>query len=495
LGIWAVGLLAFGLAAAISASRVPEPRVHDEFSNLLAADTFSSGRLTNPTHPLWQHFETFHVIHQPSYMSKYPPAQGLALAFGQLWGHPIVGAWLATAFAVAACCWMFQGWMPGRWALAGAGFVALHHGVQFYWGQSYWGGALAMAGGALLFGAWVRLRRTPSAKHAVVLALGVALLANTRPFEGLVACLAVGVSLLRVWLGGRASNAQWLRSVLAPALVVWVLVGSAMLGYNAALTGDPLQLPYQLQERSYSPTPLFLWQDLRPEPPYRHDAIRDFYRGWVLNGYTQRQSLGFAILDGSRVVPFFWTPMLALALVPFPWIFRSPRMRFAGTVLLASFAATWVIPWEARSHYLSAVAALFFVVPLQGLRQIAQWPRWGFPAVVLLAVGHAAIFLAAALRYPELERPSWAAERVEIQNRLHAAAGQHLVLVRYGAGHDPHVEWVWNAADIDAAPIVWSRSWGESAEREIRAYFPNRRVWELHADERPARLVELNATP
>ncbi|HKW57159.1 MAG TPA: hypothetical protein VJN42_07350, partial [Candidatus Acidoferrum sp.] len=311
---------------------VPVPGIHDEFSYLLMADTFAHGRLANPTHPMWMSFETFHVNWHPTYSSMYPPAQGFVLAVGQLLGNPWIGVLLSAAAMCAAILWMLQAWLPPRWALLGAVFAALNLGIASYWINSFWGGAAAAAGGALVLGALGRIRRRASLASALLLGLGIAILANSRPYEGLLFSIPPAVWLF-AWLVGkvksRDTTATRFRLVFLPLSLVVILTLAFIGYYDWRLTGNPLLMPHVLNTRTYHTTPLFLWEHNKPPLQYNNEQFAEFYNSWEREDY-QTSLRGAAIVIAEKIarhsVEFLWPAVLFL-LPALPFALRDRRMR------------------------------------------------------------------------------------------------------------------------------------------------------------------------
>jgi hypothetical protein len=501
LSIIFIGLLTLGASATLSLfGHITKPRVHDEFSYLLTADTFAHGRLSNPTHPLWVHFESIHIIQQPTYASKYPPAQGLMLAAGQvIGGHPIVGVWISTALASAALCWMLFAWLPPWWAILGSLLAALHPGILFNWGQSYWGGTVAMMGGALVFGAMRRIMRRPRLHDAVLLGVGLAVLANSRPYEGLVVSLPVAVVLFTWMFGKNGPTAQVsLKRIVLPISIVLAFTAIAMGFYNLRVTGSPLRMPYLVHDAMYSMVPFFLWQHPRPELTYNHEIIRSHHVR-KLAFYMEQQSVkGFARASMEKVkdlwrfyqgYPGLWL-VLTLPLFMLPWVMRDRWPRFAlltcGVLMAGLAMETWLHP-----HYAAPVVGLGFVLVLQAMRHLRVW-RWrGRPmgrfmlwTICILALTS---FIMAFAEQIQKKSSGWGSERARILAQLNGDGQRHLVMVRYGTLDVPYErgyrEWVYNDADIDGAKVVWAREMGITQNRKLLEYFKDRNIWLLEVDQ------------
>src|SRR5208337_2492534 len=280
LSVVVTGMAAFlGRLAILPFCPIPLPFVHDDFSFLLAGDTFALARLTNPTPAMWKHFESFQITMQPTYMSMYFPAQGLVLAAGKaIFGHSWFGLLCVTALMCAAICWMLQAWLPPTWALLGGMLAVLRLGLFSYWINTYAGaGSIAALAGALVLGAFPRLIRTARLRYSLLLGVGAAVLALNRPYEGILLCLPVTAILLRWLFFGRNRPPAAARFRIAAAPLALIVAAGMWMGYyDKRVFGNPLTPPYALNRAAYSVAPYWVWQSARPEPVYRHKVMRDF---------------------------------------------------------------------------------------------------------------------------------------------------------------------------------------------------------------------------
>jgi hypothetical protein len=349
-----------------------------------------------------------------------------------------------------------------------------------------------MAGfaGAIVFGALGRLRREPRVSHAVLFGWGTILLGMTRPYEGLILC-----GLAAVYLAFQTRSWQvWL-----PAGAVVLLGAAGMFVYNQRVTGEWSKLPYLLyQERYGVPQRLYFQPPVEaPAGVQRHKDLADNYE-WQREAHEQGRGVGkYFARTGEKLVAF-WRflvqPLFTIPLLLLPLVWRRDReLRFlaiaVGAVLLASSFYPFFFP-----HYAAPVTAAVLALIVAGLRKLKTLARsdgrpFGAPLARSLALCLPLLALVPTgsdLMLP----PAYLGRtlRSRVTDALSQEPGRHLVFVRYGPDHLFHKGWVYNGADIDAAPVVWARELDPAANREAIRYYTNRTVWLFEPDERPARL-------
>jgi hypothetical protein len=472
---------------------VPSPDVYDEFGHLLEADTLRHFHLANPPHPLPQFFETFFVLQEPAYSSIYPVGQGLALALGwAVFGLPWAGVLLSVAAFCALCYWMLRAWTTPGWALVGGVLAVIEFGPLSQWMNSYWGGALAAAAGCLVFGALPRLRHGPRTRDAVLLGVGLGIHLLTRPYESIFLFFAVVLFFV--------PDPRKLARVAPDVILVLIPAVAMMLFQNKAVTGSWTTLPEMLSQYQYGVPAALTFQsnpvphrDLTREQALDYKMQLSFHTGpETITSYLER--LEYRV----RYYRFFFLPPLYLALAIFLVTIREFRFVWvAVTLLLFSLGVNFFPAFQL--HYIAAVTCLFVLVSVTGLERIGGAAT---RLIVCLCIAHflfwygVHVFDDAEVSLAMRPYETWDAinhgnpeRRIYVTRQLARVPGKLLVFVRYYQQHIFQDEWVYNAADIDAARVVWARDLGETEDDKLRRYYPDRAVWLLEPDFRPPRLT------
>ena len=494
----------------------PSPEIYDEFSHLLMADTLLHLRLANPPHPFPQFFETFFVLQQPAYSSIYPIGQGLVLALGRLlFGHPWAGVLLCDAVLCALSYWMLKAWTTPAWAFAGGLLAVFQFGPLNEWTNCYWGGGVSAIAGCLAFGALPRIRDYGRKRDAVCLGAGLALQILTRPFESILLVLSV----LLFFLPALSERKNW-RKLARPAFVTLIAVAPAAgltLLQNRQVTGSWSTLPYMLSRIQYGvPTTLSFQplpvpqRALTREQSAEYNAERSFHG----EGPESVRKFSLRLEYRVRYYRFFFLPPLYLA--AFAFVFTLRRFRFAWVALTIIIFAlgTNFFPYF-FPRYMAAVTCLFLLVSVAGLQRLSYLKicgnAAGFEAASLILFACAASFaLWYGLHLTEnpaaplgiLRYETWDSithqnprRRILVNRQLASLPGKKLVFVRYWPNHLFQDEWVYNAADMDHAPVVFARDLGEQEDQKLKAYYPDRKTWLLEPDATPPKLTVYETKP
>jgi hypothetical protein len=478
----------------------PVPSVHDEFAYVLAADTFMAGRFTNPVHPMHEHFASWHIIHEPSYQGKYPPAQGLVLAAGEcLFGAKLVGVWFSYAAALLATYWAALAWLPRRWAMLATCLLLTNVPMAFAWGNSYWGGSVAMLGGSLVVGGWGRLRIASTYRwwlSGLAFGVGLGVLAASRPFEGALMALPIGIDSLYRSRSLSWSSRTWFWGIASTSAATILL---ALCGFHLAVTGSPFKMPYQVWtaqqgealNRLLTPAMVLVKTDHQPVPDNSHQCrsnemnrlTPDWRSGELANWMRIRgeQRLAFTWDKLLKTYAFYLQAVLCLPLIALPWL--SSRQR-GIKVMLASIGLVTIgccLHLSAgHAHYVAGLTCQLALIVVACSRALVVFlPRLGKPlmgSICSMWLLWSLVLVAAEIVVqPHREAHAWAVRRQHIQEQLtQRGAREHrkqVVFVLYGEDHNVHREWVYNRADIDAASVVWANDLGEVSNRRLLEYY------------------------
>lgn len=469
---WAGAVAVAGVAAVLALLVYQaHPHVPDEVVYLYQARYYAAGMLVMPAPPVPEAFDVnLMTIADGRWNGLFPPGWPALLSLGVLLGVP----WLVNPL------------------LAGAGILLVHRVVRRLYGVSTARAAVVLlcvspwyvflgmslmshmaALVALLAGAAAVLEMRERGGNHWAWAAGAAAgaVSLVRPLDGAVAAVILGIGILAVRRGRK-----WLVPVASFGAAV-VLVGGLQLGYNAAVTGDPLLFPLDENlDQTYGAGTNALgfganrgwgWDGLDPLPGHGPADV-------VINA-----NLNLTVID---VELFGWASGSLLLAVLFLLGGRlgAPDRWMLG-VLIAVFLA-YALYWFSGGPDFGARYWFLMIVPLvaltaRGIEFAAS--RLG-SVRVWVAVG--VLSVAAALAFMPWRAVDkyyhYRGMQPGVRDLVRAGAlDDGLVLIQGRRHPDFASAAIYNPLDLAAdQPIfAWDRS--PATRRAVLAAFPDRPVW------------------
>jgi hypothetical protein len=475
------------------------PAVKDEYCYLIQARQIAGGRLWMPKHAVADAFDTFYMISDPVYASKYFPGTAVALAAALKLGLPPWSASLALSGAAVGLLYLLLTELLDGWAGL-LGSVLLLSMQMFrrlsvaYMSQPL---LLVLALGAVL--AYLRWRGEARAGRSglgwmAVIGACVGGAVVTRPLDAV--CVAAAPLAVAILFDVRSPGLRRAAAAVAVAAVAAGPLAALQLACNRGITGRWLETPWTFYARHDDPYDALGWRAVTPDVhtrsvlPQKRLAEEQF----TIPAHRQRLEVPFFRLFLHKRLQYLmddvlpWAPLVALIPVGVLALAGRPgrAVVWAGLPLLAlgyTFHTVYL------SHYAVAAApATIFAVLAGAWAIVGAMPgarAAGAAGVVLSAL----LLTAAVTAFPEVtgERADEFETAQELRAIDRATAGladaPSIVLFRFGPGANPLVEPVYNA-DVggpDDAGVTRAHDLGDAADARLMAYYatrdPGRRVY------------------
>jgi hypothetical protein len=330
----------------------------------------------------------------------------------------------------------------------------------------------------------------------------------TRPYESIFLFAAVAI-----YFAPMMQRPDGLRPIARPTLLAGLCIAAAICvtaAQNKAVTGSWTTLPYQLSQYQYGvPAALTFQQNPVPHAPLTREQQMDYRMQSSFLGGSKETLSSFLLRLEFRVryYRFFYLPALYLALPLFLLSLRRWTLLWAA-ITLALFALGINFFPAYQLHYAAACTCLMILAVVAGLAKLAQVRREAAQIVLFLCAAHFLFWYSmhlaenTPLARAALPFETWDGlnhrnpqRRIYVAHELAKIPGDLLVFVHYQ--YPQHLfqdEWIYNAADIDHARIVWARDLGAEADAQLVAYYPQRKVVMLEPDENPPVIESRNVS-